>query len=92
LIAAAHAGCFGMATAFQLSDAGHPPEQLNVDATLTMEQEPGGWKIASVHLVSRAKVPGIDAAKFQELAAGPKANGPVSQVLNAEITPDAALE
>ena len=25
LIAAAHAGCFSMATAFQLSGAGHPP-------------------------------------------------------------------
>jgi osmotically inducible protein OsmC len=85
LIAAAHAGCFGMATAFQLSGAGHPPESLNVDATLTMEQETGGWKIAAVHLALRAKVPGIDATKFQELAAGAKANCPVSKVLNADI-------
>ena len=92
LIAAAHAGCFGMATAFQLSGAGHPPESLIVDATLTMEQEAGGWKIAAVHLVLRAKVPGIDTAKFQELAAGAKANCPVSKVLNAEITLDAKLE
>lgn len=92
LIAAAHAGCFGMATAFQLSGAGHPPESLNVDASLTMEQETGGWKIAAVHLVLRAKVSGIDAAKFQELAAGAKANCPVSKVLNAEITLDAILE
>ena len=57
-----------------------------------MEQEPGGWKIAAVHLVLRARVPGIDAAKFQELAAGAKANCPVSKVLNAEITLDAKLE
>ena len=92
LIAAAHAGCFGMATAFQLSGAGHPPESLNVDATLTMEQEAGGWKIASVHLVLTGRVPGIDAAKFQELAAGAKANCPVSKVLNAEITLEATLE
>jgi osmotically inducible protein OsmC len=92
LIAAAHAGCFGMATAFQLSGAGHPPESLNVDATLTMEQEAGGWKIASVHLVLKARVPGLDAAKFQELAADAKANCPVSKVLNAAITLDAALE
>jgi osmotically inducible protein OsmC len=92
LIAVAHAGCFSMATAFQLSGAGHPPESLHCDATLTMEQEAGGWKIASVHLVLRAKVPGIDAAKFQDLAAGAKANCPVSKVLNATITLDAALE
>jgi osmotically inducible protein OsmC len=92
LIAVAHAGCFSMATAFQLSGAGHPPESLHCDATLTMEQVPGGWKIAAVHLALRAKVPGIDAAKFKELADGAKANCPVSRVLNADITLDAVLE
>jgi OsmC subfamily peroxiredoxin len=92
LIAAAHAGCFSMATAFQLSGAGHPPDSLHTEATLTMEQEGGGWKIAAVHLVLRARVPGLDDAKFQELAAGAKANCPVSKVLNADITLDAKLE
>ena len=92
LIAAAHAGCFNMATAFQLSGAGFPPESLHTEATLTMEQDGGGWKIAAVHLTLRAKVPGLEAAKFQELAAGAKANCPVSKVLNATITLDAALE
>src|SRR6201993_2607307 len=47
LIAAAHAGCFSMATAFQLSGAGHPPESRDCEATLTMEQEGAGWKIAA---------------------------------------------
>jgi osmotically inducible protein OsmC len=92
LIAAAHAGCFSMATAFQLSGAGHAVEHLHTEATLTMEQEGGGWKIAAVHLMLRARVPGIDAAKFQELAANAKANCPVSKVLNAEITLDAKLD
>jgi len=92
LIAAAHAGCFSMATAFQLSGAGHPPESLHCDATLSLEQVPGGWKIAAVHLVLRAKVPGIDPAAFKELVEGAKANCPVSKVLNAEITLDATLE
>ena len=92
LIAAAHAGCFSMATAFQLSGAGHPPESLHTDATLTMEQVPGGWQIAAVHLAMRAKVPGIDAATFKELAEAAKANCPVSKVLNATITLEAVLE
>ena len=92
LIAAAHAGCFTMATAFQLSGAGHAPESLHCDATLTMEQVPGGWQIAAVHLALRARVPGIDAAKFKELAEGAKANCPVSKVLNAAITLEAVLE
>ncbi|MFL5286503.1 MAG: OsmC family protein [Rhodopila sp.] len=91
LIAAAHAGCFSMATAFQLSGAGHPPESLDCNATLTMEQVPGGFRIAAIHLVLKAKVPGIDAGKFQDLAREAKENCPVSKVLNAEITLDASL-
>src|SRR6476660_3949381 len=91
LIAAAHASCFSMATAFQLSGAGHAPESLHCDATLTMEQVPGGFKIAAVHLVLKAKVPGLDDATFQKLAGEAKANCPVSKVLNAEITLEATL-
>jgi len=91
LIAVAHAGCFSMATAFQLTGAGHPPESLDCNATLTMEQVPGGFKIAAIHLVLKAKVPGIDNGKFQELAREAKENCPVSKVLNAEITMDASL-
>ncbi|MGC1407978.1 MAG: hypothetical protein WA864_03395 [Acetobacteraceae bacterium] len=45
-----------------------------------------------MHLVLRARVPGLEDAKFQELAAGAKANCPVSKVLNAAITLDAKLE
>ena len=92
LIAAAHAGCFSMATAFQLTGAGHPPASLHTDATLTMEQVPGGWKITAVHLALKAKVPGIDAGRFQALAEEAKANCPVSKLLNAAITLEAVLE
>lgn len=91
LIAAAHAGCFSMATAFQLTGAGHPPETMDCEATLTMDQVPGGFTISAIHLVLKAKVPGLDDAKFQELARGAKENCPVSKVLNAEITLDASL-
>jgi osmotically inducible protein OsmC len=92
LIAAAHAGCFSMALAFQLSGAGHPPESIHTEARLSMEQVPDGWKIAAVHLVLRAKVPGIDRATFEDLAGKAKAGCPVSKVLNAAITLDATLE
>jgi osmotically inducible protein OsmC len=91
LIAAAHAGCFSMATAFQLSGAGHPPESMDCSADLTMEQVSGGWKIAAIHLKLTAKVPGVDDAKFQSLAREAKENCPVSKVLNAEITLEAKL-
>ena len=91
LIAAAHAGCFSMATAFQLSGAGHPPESLHCEATLTMDQVPGGFTISAVHLTLKAKVPGIDSDTFLRLAGEAKANCPVSKVLNADITLEATL-
>lgn len=92
LIAAAHAGCFNMALAFQLSGAGHPPERLETRADLTIAQEGGGWRISTVVLDLKAKVPGISRDEFQKLADGAKANCPVSKVLNADITLKAELE
>ena len=92
LIAAAHAGCFSMALAFQLSGAGHKPDSIRTEARLSLEQEGGGWKIAAVHLVLRAKVPGIDRATSDDLAGKAKAGCPVSKVLNAAITLEATLE
>ena len=92
LIAAAHAGCFTMALAFKLQGAGHVAESLDTQATLSMEQEGAGWKIAAVALTLKAKVPGITDAEFQKLAADAKATCPVSRVLNAEITLAATLE
>jgi lipoyl-dependent peroxiredoxin len=91
LIAAAHAGCFNMALAFGLSGAGHPPERLETRADVSIMQEGGGWKIDAVTLQVKATVPGIDAAKFKELADGAKANCPVSKLLNAKITLKADL-
>jgi lipoyl-dependent peroxiredoxin len=92
LIAAAHAGCFSMALAFQLSGAGHPPERLTTKADLSIVQEGGGWRITAVTLNLKAKVPGVTRDEFLKLAEGAKANCPVSKVLNAEITLEAELE
>lgn len=92
LIAAAHAGCFAMATSKVLGDAGHPPERLDAKADLTFDQVDGSWTITKVHLTLTGKVPGIDAAGFQKAAEGAKANCPVSRVLKAEITLEARLE
>jgi lipoyl-dependent peroxiredoxin len=91
LIAAAHAGCFTMALAFKLQGAGLTPESLSTEARLTMEQEGGGWSIKAVALVLKAKVPGVSPEQFQSLAADAKATCPVSRVLKAEISLDAAL-
>ena len=91
LIAAAHAGCFTMALSFALNNAGFTADAIDSEAQLTMDQVTGGWSITAIHLLTRARVPNIDAAKFQEIAAGAKANCPVSRVLYATITLDAQL-
>jgi osmotically inducible protein OsmC len=91
LIAAAHASCFAMALSNVLAKAGTPPEQLSTSATVTFVP---GQGITRVALRVRGRVPGIDAATFQEQAAAGHAACPVSNALAAvpEITFDAALE
>lgn len=92
LIAAAHAGCFTMATAASLGKAGFTPDKLATQATLTLEQVDSQWTITKIDLVLTARVPGIDPQKFDEITADAKANCPVSRLLNAEVTLDAKLE
>ncbi len=92
LIAAAHAGCFSMALAFQLSGAGHPPERLETKADVSMVKEGEGWRIDAVTLTLKAKVPGISRDEFLQLAEKAKAGCPVSKLLNAQISLKAELE
>ncbi|MFI4965917.1 MAG: OsmC family protein [Caulobacterales bacterium] len=92
LIAAAHAGCFSMALAFALQQAGFPAQELRTEAAVSLDPDGDGFKISRSALTLRAKVPGLDAAKFQALAKGAEQNCPVSKLMNAEITLDAWLE
>jgi osmotically inducible protein OsmC len=92
LLAAAHAGCFTMALAFALQQAGFTAEELRTEAAVSLDPDGAGFKISRSALTLRAKIPGLDAAKFQELAKGAEQNCPISKVLNAEITLDAQLE
>lgn len=92
LIAAAHAGCFAMALSAALGGAGFTPERLAAQATVSLDQVQGGWAITTVDLQLDAKVPGIDRAKFDEIAADAKQNCPVSKVLNATINLQANLQ
>ena len=91
LIAAAHAGCFAMALAFELQMAGFSPTELASEAVVSIEKEGQGFRITRSVLTLRAQVPGIDRQKFDALANSAKQNCPVSKVLNAEITLNATL-
>lgn len=93
LIAAAHAGCYAMALSFGLTAAGFPPTELKAEATVTVENQGGGFVITSSHLDLVGDVPGITSEKFTELANDAKKNCPVSKALDAiDITLTATLK
>jgi osmotically inducible protein OsmC len=92
LIAAAHAGCFSMALSGQLGNAGMTAESINTTAEVRLEKVEGGFAITKIHLNVRANIPGADNDAFMTAANNAKAGCPVSKVLNAEVTMDAALD
>ncbi len=94
LIAMAHASCYAMALSHTLNEAGTPPERLQVSAVVTVEQVPGGIKVGESRLDVRGRVPGIDQAKFEEMAKKGEQGCPISNALrgNVEIKLNATLE
>ena len=91
LIAAAHAACFSMALSAELGKAGMTADSIDTTASLTLEKTGAGFTITTVHLDVTAKIPGADERKFNEAALSAKKGCPVSRVLNANITMNAAL-
>lgn len=93
LIAAAHAACFSMALSNILAQAGHPPDSIHTDASVTLRPVDGAPTITKIDLVTVGRVPGIDQAAFGEHARTAKAGCPVSRALAGvpEITLDATL-
>lgn len=93
LIAAAHASCYSMAFSSDLARAGSPPESLDVTCEVAFDRVGGSWTVVSSALTVRARVPGISAERFQEIAAGAKENCPISRALkgNVAVSLDAHL-
>ena len=91
LIGGAHAGCFTMALSLILEQAGFKADEMSTKAEISLVKQGDGFAITKSQLTLRAKIPGIDNAKFQELAGMAEKGCPVSKVLNCEIVLDAAL-
>jgi osmotically inducible protein OsmC len=92
LIAAAHAGCFSMAFALMLGQAGFTPRRIHTSATVHIERAGEGFKITHIDLATEAEIPGIDDKQFQEQAQAAKQGCPVSQALaGTQITLKARL-
>ena len=94
LIAAAHAGCFTMALDAGLTTAGFHPESIQTTASVTLARVNEKPTITRIALVTKARVPGLEAEAFNKAAQDAKAGCPISRLFagNTEITLEATLE
>ena len=94
LLASAHAACYSMAFSSDLTRAGSKPDSLDVTSEITFDRVDGKWTVISSKLTVRGKVPGIDQAKFAQIAAGAKDGCPISRALagNVALSVEATLE
>ncbi len=92
LVAAAHAGCFSMALALGLGQAGFTPRRIHTRAKAHIERVDDGFRITRIDLETEAEVPRINAVAFREQAMAAKQGCPVSQALaGTDITLSARL-
>lgn len=95
LLAAAHASCFSMMLAKILGDMKKTASDIFTQATLTLGQRAGGWKITQIHLATEVAGPGLDAETVKRAADQAKEQCPVSVLLKPgleSITLEARLK
>ena len=95
LLAASHASCYAMAFSATLGRRGTPPERLEVSATAGLDRRPeGGFKVTTMDLSVRGRVPGLDQARFEEAARQAEQACPISNAIrgNVDIRLNATLE
>jgi lipoyl-dependent peroxiredoxin len=93
ILGAAHAACFTMFFAVSCEKAGIAVKSIDTTAAVRLVKDGEGFKIDRIALTMEAAVPGIDEARFKELAEGAKKGCPLSKALASvpEITLDAKL-
>lgn len=92
LLGAAHAGCYSMALANSLANAGHVATSVHTTATVTLAKGDAGFSISGILLKTEAKVPGLAAAEFQKFAEDTRVSCIVSRALaSVPTTLDAKL-
>lgn len=81
LIGAAHASCFSMAFAGDLSRAGYTPAYIHTTAKVHIDKTNNDFTIVLIELETEGWVPGIDEATFKRYAEEAKAGCPISKAL-----------
>jgi lipoyl-dependent peroxiredoxin len=80
LLGAAHAGCFSMYLAGELTKAGHPPTRITTTAQVHLGEGP---RITLIELVTAVSASGLDDAALQTAAQTSKEKCPISLALAA---------
>lgn len=81
ILGAAHAACFSMALANDLSTAGFKVNSVKTEDKVHIEKLESGFTITKIEVNTIGDVEGIDEAKFKEHAAKIKLGCPVSKAL-----------
>jgi lipoyl-dependent peroxiredoxin len=94
LVAAAVGGCFAMSLAGELTQAGTPPDRLDVSAACTVDEVQGRHLVTAVELSVRGRVPGIDAETFERVAAEAEQGCTMAALVrgSAEVRVETTLE
>ena len=93
LVAAAHAGCFAMSLAAELSKLRFEPRRLSVTATCVMDEVEGkGHLVVASNLDVEADVPGLDEATFHEAVESADAGCPISTLIRGSASVSVAAE
>ena len=93
LIAAAHAGCFAMSLAAEITKLRLEPRHLTVSATCVMDEVEGkGHLVVASNVEARADVPGLDEAAFQEAVERADAGCPISTLIRGSAALSVSAE
>ncbi|MEP7183857.1 MAG: OsmC family protein [Betaproteobacteria bacterium] len=93
ILGAAHAACFTMAFSFACDSIGLATSDVDTQASVRLVKQGEAFVIDRIALTMQATVPGLDDAKFQEIANAAKRDCPLSKALASvpEITLTATL-
>ncbi len=85
LLAGSYAACFAMAFSAALGRMGKPPEELAVEAVATFDKVGDAWKVTTMEVDVKGKVPGMSAAEFSDAAHAAEKGCPISNVIRGNV-------
>lgn len=93
LVAAAHAGCFAMSLAAELTKLRLEPRDLTVTATCVMDEVEGkGHLVVASNVEARADVPGLDEEAFHQAVERADAGCPISTLIRGSAAVSVTAE